>query len=271
MERYVVTREGKKIFCRVEGEGKPLLLIHGSIVDGDFYEDLSGYLSKFFKVISYDRRGYTRSEECEEYGLEKQTEDAVDILRELAGERAIVVGCSLGALISMRLTAFYPELVDFTLMHEPPLLALEGITTPDEDEQLLEIKSQVERGKFKLALLGFLGLTNGNGDPRAKPFSPEKVDQQLKNGMLFMEHEYCEQFFLGLDAYGLDKLVGNGNICFMAGDSGGDTYTVKAAAKLAKDLNSELYYVPGGHNAAHDVPKEFAATVLGMLKLRGDI
>ena len=268
METYIIAEEGRKLFCRVEGEGKPLLLIHGSIVDGDFFADLSHILSRFFKVISYDRRGYSRSDKFNDYSLEAHAEDAAEILRQLAGEKAIIVGCSLGALITMRLTALYPELVEYALLHEPPLLCLPGITSPEEDEALLEIKSQVERGKYKLALLGFLGLTNGHSDPRAKPYTPEKMDQQIANGMLFMEHEFLGQFFLGREVYGMEKLQNCGKVCCMAGDSGGDTYTVKAARDLSAELGCPLYYVAGGHNAAHDVPKEFAAMVLGILSLR---
>lgn len=268
METYVTVGEGRKLFCRVEGEGKPLLLVHGSIVDADFYTDLSRILSHFYRVISYDRRGYTRSDKFEDYSMEAQAEDAAEILKQLAGEKAVVVGCSLGALISMRLSALHSELVDCTVLHEPPLLCLPDITTQEESETLQGIKSQVDRGKYKLALLGFLGLTNGHGDPRAKPYSPEKMDQQIANGMLFMEHEYSAQFFLNPEAYGIDSLKGRKNICCMAGDSGGGTYTVKAAADLAKILGCPLYYVAGGHNAAHDLPKEFASMLLGVLKLR---
>ena len=268
METYVTVGEGSKLFCRVEGEGKPLLLVHGSIVDADFYTDLSRILSHFYKVISYDRRGYSRSDKFEDYSMDAQAEDAAEILKQLAGEKAIVVGCSLGALISMRLSALYPELVDYTALHEPPLLCLPDITTAEESEILQEIKSQVERGKFKLALLGFLGLTNGHADRRAKPYSPEKMDQQIANGMLFMEHEYSAQFFLGRDAYGIDSLKGRKNICCMAGDSGGDTYTVKAAVELAEILGCPLYYVAGGHNAAHDLPREFAFMLMGVLSLK---
>ena len=268
METYVTVGEGRKLFCRVEGEGKPLLLVHGSIVDADFYTDLSRILSHFYRVISYDRRGYTRSDKFEDYSMEAQAEDAAEILKQLAGEKADVVGCSLGALISMRLSALHPELVDYTVFHEPPLLCLPGITTEDESEALREIKSQVDRGKYKLALMGFLGLTNGHHDPRAKPYSPEKMDQQIANGMLFMEHEYSAQFFLGPEVYGMDALKGRGNVCCMAGDSGGDTYTVKAAVDLSEILSCPLYYVAGGHNAAHDLPREFAAMLLGVLGLK---
>lgn len=267
MERYVTTRQGKKLFCRVEGSGRPLLLIHGSIVDADFYADVSRLLSRFFKVISYDRRGYSRSEECEDYSLPMQAEDAAEVLGQLAGGKAVVVGCSLGALIAMRLTALYPGLVDFTVLHEPPLLCLPGITSPEEDEALEEMRSQVERGKYKLALLGFLNLTNGREDPRAKPYPPEKVDQQLKNGMLFMQHEYSDQFFLDRGAYGVDALRDRPGLLCTAGDSSGETYTVKAARDLAAELGCPLYYVPGGHNAAHDMPAEFAAALIGLLAL----
>ena len=80
MESYLINREGKKVFYRVQGEGKPLVLIHGIMVDADFFDLSAQYLSHYYKVITYDRRVYSRSEACDSYNLEHQSNDLEDII-----------------------------------------------------------------------------------------------------------------------------------------------------------------------------------------------
>ena len=56
MEYQVKTAHGT-LFCRREGSGPLLLLIHGVACDSEFFREASAILSKKFTVISYDRRG----------------------------------------------------------------------------------------------------------------------------------------------------------------------------------------------------------------------
>ena len=50
-------KENVSLYYEVHGEGDPLILIHGVIVDADLYRETAKLLSKYYKVILYDRRG----------------------------------------------------------------------------------------------------------------------------------------------------------------------------------------------------------------------
>lgn len=265
MEQYIITKDGVRIFCRIEGNGPPLLLIHGAVVDADFFCELSAVLSKTFQVISYDRRGYTRSAPGETYSLAAQAEDAAQVLEQLTGGPAAVVGCSLGALIAMRLCASHPELTPAALFHEPPLLCLGHVTTGREEELFAEIRHLRKAGKYKQALVSFLSLTSGAGGSR--PYPPEKIDQQLKNGVLFMEREFDSLLHSDPEMYGIGRLQGRKNLFCLAGEESRDHYAAKAGRRLAARLGSPLLYTPSGHNAARDLPAEFAAMAAGILQL----
>jgi pimeloyl-ACP methyl ester carboxylesterase len=52
---------GTKLYYEVAGEGQPLVLIHGSYLDCRNWDDQFLPLSKKFKVIRYDVRGYGKS------------------------------------------------------------------------------------------------------------------------------------------------------------------------------------------------------------------
>ena len=83
MEYQVKTAHGT-LFCRREGSGPLLLLIHGVACDSEFFRQASAILSEKFTVISYDRRGYSRSVPTEgetDFSVWAHADDAAEIIR----------------------------------------------------------------------------------------------------------------------------------------------------------------------------------------------
>ena len=83
MEYQVKTAHGT-LFCRREGSGPLLLLIHGVACDSEFFREASAILSEKFTVISYDRRGYSRSIPAEgetDFSVWAHADDAAEIIR----------------------------------------------------------------------------------------------------------------------------------------------------------------------------------------------
>ena len=101
MEYQVKTAHGT-LFCRREGSGPLLLLIHGVACDSEFFREASAILSKKFTVISYDRRGYSRSIPAEgetDFSVWAHADDATEIIRtelerEMAEKQSDFVGKS---------------------------------------------------------------------------------------------------------------------------------------------------------------------------------
>ena len=83
MEYEIETAHGR-LFCRREGSGPILLLIHGVACDSEFFRETSKLLAETFTVISYDRRGYSRSIAAEgenDFSVWAHAEDAAEIIR----------------------------------------------------------------------------------------------------------------------------------------------------------------------------------------------
>ena len=83
MEYQVKTAHGT-LFCRREGSGPLLLLIHGVACDSEFFRQASAILSEKFTVISYDRQGYSRSVPTEgetDFSVWAHADDAAEIIR----------------------------------------------------------------------------------------------------------------------------------------------------------------------------------------------
>lgn len=105
---------GVKIRYIVEGQGEPVLLIHGFAANLHWQWVTPGVvqtLAKNYQVIAYDNRGHGLSgapHERDRYGVE-MVEDAVRLLDHLGIERAHVVGYSMGAFITAKLLELHPE------------------------------------------------------------------------------------------------------------------------------------------------------------------
>ena len=83
MEYQMKTAQGT-LFCRREGSGPALLLIHGVACDSEFFRQASAILAEHFTVISYDRRGYSRSIPAEgekDFSVWAHADDAAEIIR----------------------------------------------------------------------------------------------------------------------------------------------------------------------------------------------
>jgi pimeloyl-ACP methyl ester carboxylesterase len=107
--------DGVEIAYLDEGEGEPILLIHGfasnvatNWVDPGWVRTLNGAGRR---VVAYDNRGHGRSEKLYDpavYGAPNMAEDARRLLEHLGIERADVMGYSMGARIGTFLALTHP-------------------------------------------------------------------------------------------------------------------------------------------------------------------
>jgi pimeloyl-ACP methyl ester carboxylesterase len=106
--------DGVKLAYSVDGEGPPVILIHGFMLDANFNWRTRGTteaLARNFRVISLDVRGHGRSEKPHKrsaYGVQL-AEDVVRLMDHLQIERAHVVGYSMGGEITVKLVTIHPD------------------------------------------------------------------------------------------------------------------------------------------------------------------
>jgi pimeloyl-ACP methyl ester carboxylesterase len=110
--------DGVRIAYIDEGEGEPVLLIHGfaSNVDANWVDPgwVRTLIQSGRRVIAYDNRGHGKSEKIYDpdvYGAPTMAEDARRLLDHLSIARADVMGYSMGARIATFLALAHPERV----------------------------------------------------------------------------------------------------------------------------------------------------------------
>jgi pimeloyl-ACP methyl ester carboxylesterase len=117
---------GVRLFYELNGTGEvPLVLVHGSWDSHNDWDLVVPRLANSFRVLTYDRRGHSKSERPAGPGsVREDVADLAALIELLELEPAWVVGNSFGTSIALRLAGLHPKLFQGLIGHEPPLLVL---------------------------------------------------------------------------------------------------------------------------------------------------
>ena len=96
-----------------QGQGQPLILLHGNGESCDYFEHQIPYFSKDYRVIAIDTRGHGQSPRGEKpFTIAQFAEDLHDFMDESDIEKAVLLGFSDGGNIALTFALKYPERVD---------------------------------------------------------------------------------------------------------------------------------------------------------------
>lgn len=115
-ERYFDSPEGR-VFYRINGNGPPLVLLHGYPQTSAMWHAVAPELAKTYQVICPDLRGYGRSHkppatpDHASYSKRAMAGDVVALLAHLGHERFAIGAHDRGARVAHRLAADHPEKV----------------------------------------------------------------------------------------------------------------------------------------------------------------
>jgi len=98
-----------KLYYEISGKGEPLVLIHGSFGDNRFWDTQFTVLSKKYKVIRYDIRGFGKSALPDSNEVYKDCDDLKSLMDFLGIQKAHICGLSLGSIIAVDMGLAYPD------------------------------------------------------------------------------------------------------------------------------------------------------------------
>jgi pimeloyl-ACP methyl ester carboxylesterase len=98
------------IFYETAGSGITILLIHDGMLHSEVWNEQFLFLSRDFKVIRYDRRGYGKSSPAT--GSYTHQEDLKVLFEQLRIDNAILVACSSGGALALDFTLNYPQKIN---------------------------------------------------------------------------------------------------------------------------------------------------------------
>jgi len=240
---YFRSFDGTKIYYEVKGNGEPVLLVHGFIVNGqswkrtELYKDL---LNEGYKVIILDQRGNGFSDKPHDstaYDNDAEAKDIMGLMKHLEIKNYCAVGYSRGSIIVARLLVLDKNIkkavmggmgAEFTNPQWPRRImfyhALRGDSVP-------ELKSMVENVK------------------------KQGLDQQAL--------AYLQRSQPSTSKEDLGKV--RQPVLIICGDKDSDNGSAKELADLFKHPTYKI--TPGDHGGASRT-KEFSTEVISFLKIK---
>ncbi|KJS54446.1 alpha/beta hydrolase [Streptomyces rubellomurinus subsp. indigoferus] len=107
-----VTANGLRTYYEVQGDGAPVVLLHGGGVTADSWYAQLPALAEHFRVYAPERRGHGRTPDVEgPVSTELMAEDTIALLETLGTGPVHLVGWSAGGTVAIRLALRRPDLV----------------------------------------------------------------------------------------------------------------------------------------------------------------
>jgi pimeloyl-ACP methyl ester carboxylesterase len=141
---------GASLFYELEGEGAPIVLVHGSWGDHHAWDLVAPKLASSFRVLRFDRRGHSDSAFDGPQGVKEDLDDIAGLIRHFDLGPAHIVGNSFGASIVLNLAVRSPELFRSLCVHEPPLVnLLEGPIVERARQRIQGVVALLRAGKME--------------------------------------------------------------------------------------------------------------------------
>jgi pimeloyl-ACP methyl ester carboxylesterase len=253
-----------ELYYEVRGGGPPVLFIMGATGDGGHFTRVAELLADEFTVVTYDRRGNSRSPRPSGWSgtsIAEQADDAVALLRALDLVPAAVFATSLGAVYGVWLVLHRPEMLRGAILHEPGLRAVLARREQAAAQTRQAVENGLAAGGPPGAVEAFWRHVAGDAGWDALPASVR--ERILGNGETLVEVEVGSYESYRPDDAELAAV--ELPVMMLAGEETLPRF-VEAAAWVADRLGVEVERVPGGHAAYHTHPRELVDVIRPFLR-----
>ena len=252
---------GARLHYKIRGNGPLLLLLQGGDGDADGTDALTDHLTSRYTVLSYDRRGLSRSpasDPAAAIDIATHSEDASRLLAALTSDPALVPGTSIGAVPGLDLISRHPGQVRLLVAHEPPATDLlpgpeRGQARRDQEE----VEELYRREGLAAAMRTFVAVAGIRLDDRELDVSiPQPRPERIANLEFFLTRDAPAVRRYRPDLPALREAAAR--IVPAAGAST-QAFPRHCAQALAGELGRPLAEFPGGHTGFMLRPRAFAA------------
>lgn len=195
--------EGYRFAIAEEGDGEPIIFVHGSFDDLRTWLPQIRTFGKDARAICYSRRYHWPNEaiaEGADYSMDQHVSDLAGLIETLGIQPVRLVGHSYGGFVSLLLAIRRPDLVSGLALAEPPVVTL-FVSDPPKVSQLLGLafsrpraamtvvrfgagvieptKKLVQRGELEQGLAYFASRVLG--EDRFRHLPDERLEQIRQN------------------------------------------------------------------------------------------
>lgn len=237
---YYQSFDKTRIYYETTGNGMPVVLVHGFIVNSQSWKKTALYsdlISKGYKVINIDLRGNGKSDKPHDstaYDNDAEARDIMGLLNKLQVRSYYAVGYSRGSIITARLLVL-DKRVKAAVMGGMGT----DFTNPDWPRRIM-----------------FYHALRGDDIPEMKPV----IDNVTRQGLDRMALAWMQRSQPSTSQDLLRKV--KQPVLVICGDKDSDNGSAEGLSKLFR--KSSFVTVPGDHGGAYHTP-EFSTAVIGFL------
>ena len=259
---------GARLYYETHGNGPLMLMVPGANGTADIFKMVTQHLAAHYTVVTYDRRGFSRSQldgpQDHDRRLETDADDVRRLIEHLSDEPATVFGGSSGAIVALEVLTRHPYVVRTLVPFEPPAVRV----VPDGQEWVdffFGVYDLYRQSGIEPALKKFREQTFAESDRQAmaRVRNRNNGEYVLANATYWFEHELRQYPVVELD---LDALEAHADrIVPAAGRKSRGYPCYEVSVELGKRLGRDLIELPGGHVGYVAHPAEFARELLDAL------
>lgn len=254
----ILEANGAQIYHEIRGTGPSVVFVSGTSGDAGHFARVAELLADEFTVVTYDRRGNSRSPRpvgWNQTSTDEQGDDLAALIQALGLAPAAVYGTSAGAIIALNAVLRHERLLRGAILHEPPLMSV--LAHPDEAMGIIQpiVEGGMQKGGPRGAIEAFLGFAAGDA---LQALDSDTVGRMLDNGGTVFGLEFGKfeswrpsEEQLARVSIPVQVMCGNQSAPFFA----------EASTWLAKRLGTDLIQAPGTHVPNFDRPGELVDAI----------
>lgn len=255
-----------------QGQGEPLILLHGGQGDYRSWEPQMKVLSPQYRVISYSRRYHYPNNnplKTTYHSAYTEADDLAALIHKLGLGRVHLIGTSIGAFTALVLAVKHPEMVRSLVLAEPPVhewvrdspggvAAYSDFITTIWEPATKAFKAGDDEAAMKIFVNGFMGKG------RFENLPPETRAAAMQNSRFFKANTLSSDPFPSLSKRKVKRL--RIPTLIISGEN-----TIKIHKLVTEELarllpKAEQVIIPkAGHGSPRENPQAFNEAVLKFL------
>lgn len=242
-----VTPDGIALNYLDSGSGDPpLLFIHGWCCDHTYWSEQTAHFAQTNRVVAPDLRGFGESDKPEQkYSMDGFADDVAWLAGELNLERPVVIGHSMGGVITANIGQRYPDLARGLVLVDAPVLFDKAMFEP-----IIEAVRTDPRGAAASVIDRFW-----------TDQTPEKLRSSIPPRMLATPDHVMQSAFLGLPEFDAEPALGDARVPVWIVSASGPIGSAHTRAAELNPLISVDIWEGAGHFLQAERPEQFNAAL----------
>jgi pimeloyl-ACP methyl ester carboxylesterase len=258
-----ISANGIEMNYELSGQGNCLVLIHGFGDNLNMWYHQVPDLSKQYRVLTYDVRGFGQTGIAKDpYSMRLLADDLYELLQVLGIKSACVLGYSMGGMIALNFALGHPEVITGLIFANS---GAGDRSTAEREERRQRIMHILQQGNIEVTSEM---MTVGSFSPGFKERNQAEFNEYKK---IKMQNDPSPYISI-MEALSADRAPPPDvrkvtcSVLIIAGDK--DSFIALDVAESMKNSikDAALKVLSTGHAAAIEAPKEFNQTVLHFMK-----